>query len=270
MPRRPESRPASAILRPSPSAPRRREASTRTLSKRIVAVAEPVRPILRSGGSADEALGGGRDEEAGDAVAVVGGARHHLVEVGVAAVGGPGLRAVEDVGVAVAARGRPHRGGVGAGVRLGEAVGAEQVAAEHVGQPLGAAARRCRSRPGRSRTARAPRRRRRRTTTRRRSPRAPGGRPRRAGRRRRSPRGRAATAGPPGRACAKTSRGKVSVASASAERGASSLVAISRVSASRSRASSVGSWRRAVMARTLPAASGRLSVRRAGSMPSLG
>ncbi len=53
IPSRPESRPASAILRPSPSAPRRREASTRTLSKRIVAVAEPVRPILRSGGSAE-------------------------------------------------------------------------------------------------------------------------------------------------------------------------------------------------------------------------
>ena len=42
-------------------------------------------------------------------------------------------------------------------------------------------------------------------------------------------------------------------ASASADRGASSLVAISRVRASRSRASSVGSWRRAVMDRRLPA-----------------
>ena len=205
--------------------------------------------LRRVGG---QALGVGRHEEAGDAVAVVGGAGHHLVEVGVAAVGGPGLRAVDDVGVAVAARRRTHRGGVGAGVRLGEAVGAEQLAAEHVGQPLSPSAPRCRTRRGRSTTGRARRRRRRPRTTRRRSPRAPGGRPRRAGRRRRPPRGRAGTSRPAWPSMRKTSRGKVSVASASAERGASSLVASSRVRASRSRASSVGSWRRAVMRRRLP------------------
>ena len=127
--------PARAIRRPSPSAPSRRSTGTRTPSKRIVAVAEPVRPIFRSGGSALSPVGVGGDEEAGDPVAVVAGAGHHLVEVGVAAVGRPCLRAVQDVVVAVAPGARAHRGGVGAGVRLGQAVGAEQVAAEHVGQP---------------------------------------------------------------------------------------------------------------------------------------
>ena len=52
MPSRPESSPARAIFSPSPSWPRSRSAGMRTSSNRIVAVAEPVSPIFRSGGSA--------------------------------------------------------------------------------------------------------------------------------------------------------------------------------------------------------------------------
>ena len=135
MPSRPLSRPASAIRSPSPSSPSRRSAGTRTSSKRMVAVAEPVSPILRSGASALSPSTLGGDEEAGDPVAAVAGACHHLVEVGVPSVGGPGLRAVEDVRVAVAAGRRAHGRRVGSRVRLGEAVGAQQLTAEHVGQP---------------------------------------------------------------------------------------------------------------------------------------
>ena len=128
MPSRPESRPASAILSPSPSSPSSRSAGTRTSSNRIVAVAEPVSPIFRSGGSAlsPSVSAGTRKQEM--PFALVRGARHHLVEVGMAAVRGPGLRAVDDVVVAVAPGAGPHRRRVGAGVRLGEAVGAEQLA----------------------------------------------------------------------------------------------------------------------------------------------
>ncbi len=83
----------------------------------------------------EHALGVGRDQEAGDAVAVVGGPGHHLVEVRVTAVRDPRLGAVEHVVVAVAAGAGAHGGRVGPGVRLGEAVRTEQVAAEHVGEP---------------------------------------------------------------------------------------------------------------------------------------
>lgn len=67
--------------------------------------------------------------------AVVAGAGHNRVEVGLPAVGNPRFHAVDDVVVAVASGAGGHCGGVGAGVRLGEAVGAEQVAAEEVGEP---------------------------------------------------------------------------------------------------------------------------------------
>ena len=67
--------------------------------------------------------------------AVVGGAGHDGVEVRVSAVRGPGLRAVDDVVVAVADRAGAQGGRVGSGVRLGEAVGAQQLAPEHLRQP---------------------------------------------------------------------------------------------------------------------------------------
>ncbi len=67
--------------------------------------------------------------------AVVGGAHHEVVEVGHSPVGDPRLRAGDDVVVALAHGAGLQRRGVGARRRLGQAVGAEQLAAEHVGQP---------------------------------------------------------------------------------------------------------------------------------------
>ena len=92
-------------------------------------------PHLLLGRVRAEAGGVGRHQEARDVVAAVTGARHHLVEVGVPAVRRPGLGAVDDVVVALAPGAGRHRGRVGAGMRLGEAVGPEQLAPEHVGQP---------------------------------------------------------------------------------------------------------------------------------------
>ncbi len=82
-----------------------------------------------------QALGVPGDEEARDATSpVVRGAHERRVVVGMAAVADPGLRAVERVGVPVQRRLGRHRRGVRAGVGLGQAVRAEQVTAEHVGQ----------------------------------------------------------------------------------------------------------------------------------------
>jgi hypothetical protein len=78
----------------------------------------------------------GWHEEARDAPAtVIAGTGHHLVEVGLSRVRRPGLRAVDHVVVAVTDRPGPHRRRVGAGVRLRQAVGPEQLTAEHVRQP---------------------------------------------------------------------------------------------------------------------------------------
>ena len=238
-------------MSPSPSSPRSRSAGMRTSSNRIVAVAEPVSPIFRSGGSAlrpSESAGTRKQEMP---LRVVGGARHHLVEVRVAAVRGPGLGAVDDVLVAVAPGPGLHRRRVGAGVRLGEAVGAEQLAAEHVGQPLLLLLLGAPRWPARSRTARAPRRRRRRWPRRWRSPRRPGGRPRRAGRRRRTPRGTAARAARRVPACGTSRAGTSRWPRPRRPAGSSSRVAMSRVSSRRAVASSVGSTRVAGMVPTL-------------------
>ena len=48
----------------------------------------------------------------------------------------PPLRAVEDPVVALAARGRGHRGGVGAALRLGEGEASDQLALRHARQPV--------------------------------------------------------------------------------------------------------------------------------------
>ncbi len=136
MPSRPESRAENAILRPSPSCAEQPVAGDPDVVEvhRGRGGAGQAHLLLgRVGADSPSASAGTRKQEIPlDALA---GARHHLVEVGEAAVRGPGLGALDDPVVAVAARGRAHRGGVGAGVRLGEAVGAEQLAAEHVGQP---------------------------------------------------------------------------------------------------------------------------------------
>ena len=67
-----------------------------------------------------------------------GRAQERRVEVGVPAVGDPGLLAAGQPAVVAVLRGGPHGGGVGAGVRLGQAVGAEQLPAHHVGQQVAA------------------------------------------------------------------------------------------------------------------------------------
>ena len=71
------------------------------------------------------------DEEGGDArmARIRIGLREDGVEVGDAGVGDEALAAVEDVLVAVADRGRPHRGRVGAGAGLRERVGGQPLAA---------------------------------------------------------------------------------------------------------------------------------------------
>ncbi len=241
MPRRPESRPDSAIFSPSPSSPRSRSADTRTLSRQQRGRGGAGQPHLLLRRVGREPLGVRRHEEAGDARGRRRRtSRHHLVEVGVAAVGDPGLRAGEDVLVAVAHGLRRHRGRVGPGLRLGQR--SRHRAAPRSACPAASAssAPRCPACRGRSTTAQC-------TLTPtptearpRRSPRGPGGRPRTAAPHRRTPRGRAATAAPPGRGCGTPPRGNCSSASAEATLGASSFVARSRVSCSRSPASSVG------------------------------
>ena len=139
MPRRPESRPAKAILSPSPSSPRRRlggDPYAVEAHRGGVRAGQAHLALGRVGGQARRRRPGPGSRRCRGRLRLVAGAGHDLVEVGVAAVGGPGLGAVEDVVVAVAPGRRTHRGRVGAGVGLGEAVGAEQVAGEHVGQPL--------------------------------------------------------------------------------------------------------------------------------------
>nr|BFE56650.1 hypothetical protein GCM10020063_011760 [Dactylosporangium thailandense] len=97
--------------------------------------------MVFSGAWASTPGGGAVDEQAGDAGRAplglrAAGAREDVVEVGLAGVGDPGLGAAHGPAV------RPGRGpgleggGVGAAVRLGEAVGAEPLAAEHLGQQL--------------------------------------------------------------------------------------------------------------------------------------
>jgi len=81
-----------------------------------------------------EAVGISGHQEAGDAMPVVAGPGHHRVEVGVAAVGGPGLGAGDDVLLALSPGPSGHRGRVGTGMRLAQAVGAQQLAAEQVRQ----------------------------------------------------------------------------------------------------------------------------------------
>ena len=223
----------------------RRSAGIRASSSRTVAVAEPVRPILCSGGSAVRPGRVGRHQEAGDPGPLVGRASHHQVEVGVPAVRRPRLGTVEDVPVAGAAGGGPHRRRVRAGVRLGQAVRPQQVAGRATRAARSRAARRCRSGPAGSSSARARSCRRRRWPRPTRSPPAPAGTPRTAGRRRRLL--GVGQAEQPGLAqhpehLAREPFGRL----VAAARGASSRSAISRTSLIRSTASSVGSRRRDV------------------------
>ena len=172
------------------------------------------------------------DERRQAALGVVGGAGEQDVVVGARAVADPLLGAVHDVLVAVAHRPGADAADVGAGLRLGEAVGAEPVAAEHPRQPLAAQVVAAVGVRRRSRSGRARSRRPRRSATRSRSPRPPAGRSRRAARRRRTPRGTAGSAGPDLPSSRYAASGNSPRSSASCTCGASSLVAISRVSSS--------------------------------------
>ena len=135
MPSRPESRAGEGDLEPLAllaDQPVGGDADVVEVHRRGGRAGEPHLLLRRVG---RQAGGVGRHQEARDPVASVAGAGHHLVEVGEAAVRRPGLGALDHPLVAVAPGGGPHRGRVGAGVRLGEAVRAEQLAAEHVRQP---------------------------------------------------------------------------------------------------------------------------------------
>ena len=71
-------------------------------------------------------------QEADDALL---GARPDYGHIGHAAVGDPGLLAVEHPGVAIAARGSAHAGGIGPEIRLGQAEATDRPAALQGGQP---------------------------------------------------------------------------------------------------------------------------------------
>ena len=138
MPSRPESSADRAIAKPCPSSPMRRESGTRTPSKWSWAVGEPFMPIFFSGAAAlRPSASPGTRKAVMPAGALLAGAGHDGVEVGDAAVGDPGLGAGDHPVVAVPDRPGAQGGGVGAGGGLGEAVRAEQSAAEHRGQVLG-------------------------------------------------------------------------------------------------------------------------------------
>lgn len=90
--------------------------------------------VLRRRGRQAGAVAG-HQQAADPARPVHAGAGHRAVEVGVPAVGDPRLGAVHHVALAVQVGPGAQRGGVGAGLRLGEAVRAELLAAQHAGQP---------------------------------------------------------------------------------------------------------------------------------------
>ena len=90
--------------------------------------------LLRAEGEPRRAL---LDHDAGDAArAALAGAHHADIDVGDAAAGDEGLGAVEHVVVAVARRARLQACGVGAGVRLGQAIAREMLHGAELRQEL--------------------------------------------------------------------------------------------------------------------------------------
>src|SRR4051812_46969818 len=81
-----------------------------------------------------EALGVLRDDERARALLLAVGDREHDVEVGDRRVGDPVLRAVDDPAVAILDRGRAHRGGVRAGLGLGQRERGRPLARRALGQ----------------------------------------------------------------------------------------------------------------------------------------
>ncbi len=88
----------------------------------------------------------GFDEEGGDAAAACCGIGlgENDVEAGDAAVGDPGFGAVQDVVIAIADGAGLDSGSVGAGLRFGEAEGAENFAAGEAARDIFSFVRRCR------------------------------------------------------------------------------------------------------------------------------
>ena len=190
---------------PWPSVADRRAGVDRHVVEHHLAHGVAVQPHLPLGGAERQAVGVGRARRSRTARA----RRRRTVRakvgvvVGVAGVADPRLAAAQPVAVgspssALAGGAGRHRADVGAGQRLGQAVGAELVAARAcraAGRPAARAVPNVRHGVGGQRVHR--------DTDghahpgRRRSPRRPAGRPRRAGRSRRTPRGGAARAARP-------------------------------------------------------------------------
>ena len=129
--KRPWSRPYIAISKPWPSSPTRFSAGTSTFSKKSSPVEPAQMPELVLGVARRDARPVALDDERRDALVLRGrvGLREDELVVGDRGVRDPVLLPVQDVGVALAARGRAHRGDVGAGGRLGQPEAGELLAA---------------------------------------------------------------------------------------------------------------------------------------------
>ena len=138
MPMRPASSTAMAILKPSPSSPRR-------FSDRAAVILEE---DLAGGRGADAQLGlflaahiawlVGVDQEGGDAAVLllrVGHGEQHQV-IRHRSAGDPGFAPIDHVVIAVAHRPAAHRARIRAGHGLGQRVGADGLAAGYRGQVL--------------------------------------------------------------------------------------------------------------------------------------
>ena len=131
MPMRPPSRPDSAIFRPWPSSPSRLAAGTRQFVEQdLRGVAGMLAHLVLDARHRVAGRGRGHDEGA-DALLAGGlvGDGHDDGHVAVLAAGDELLDAVEHVVVAVAHGGGLQPAGLGADMRLGQAEGAEHVAA---------------------------------------------------------------------------------------------------------------------------------------------
>ena len=126
------------MAKPWPSSPMRRASGDPYAVEVELGGGRALHAHLLLGRGGAQALGVAGHQEGRDAAgALAAGAGQDGVEVGDAAVGDPRLGAGDDPVVAVPHGLGAQRGGVGAGGGLGEAVGAEQPAAEHRGQVLG-------------------------------------------------------------------------------------------------------------------------------------
>ena len=146
--KRPWSSECMAISKPWPSSPIRFSAGTSTFSKKSSPVEPAQMPSLCSVSRRREPLHALLEHEGADSLVRRRrvGLREDELVVGDRRVRDPVLLAVQDVDVALAARGRPHRGDVGAGARLGQPEAGELLALRLRGRASAASAPRCRRR----------------------------------------------------------------------------------------------------------------------------